>query len=96
MKKLIYEKIIHYTFPDHTNEPITIMVNIYEHVHLFGLWKIYSYTIKNTKLSWTYMDRIVSDVIGLYEQCVKNYILCLKTGKYKVVTENNDNAELTL
>ena len=63
MKKLIYEKIIHHTFPDHTDTPITILINIYEHTHLFGLWKTYSYKITNTRLSWTYMDRIVSDTI---------------------------------
>ncbi len=96
MKKLIYEKIMHHTFPEHTDTPITIFVNIYEHTYLFGLWKTYSYKIKNTRLSWTYMDRVVSDTVNLYEQYVKNYILCLKTGKYKVVNENNDKAELKL
>ncbi len=87
---------MHHTFPDHSDEPITIMVNIYEHTNLFGLCKTYSYIIRNTRLSYTYMDRVVSDIIKIYEQCVKNYILCIKTGKYKVVDENNDKAELKL
>lgn len=87
---------MHHTFPEHTDTPITILVNIYEHTHLFGLWKTYSYEIINNRLSWAYMDGVVSDTIKLYEQCVKNYIICLKTGKYKVVDENNDKVELKL